>query len=1314
MVELPLIALSHTHIWYVKSSSDQPCPNTATCHQLSFYIQHASNFFQSDTTFKFMSGKHMLNFKLPIVIKNANNLILSGDDTDHTFPTIQCANGTYGFAFSHSSSLVINALRITNCGPSIHNSCITLTSITKVKLIKITVEHTMGIGIKLCGVAELVISNSTFVRNGLGNMKCSPESSKWEYSVHITAGNLQQVEYNISETKFFGNRQRGCGLFINTFKTASSLVVVEKCRFERIIHCSAVPVASISIYSYTRKAVVVVSDSYFLNNTGSALKIEAVQDKVHKVCHELKQLLNKISILNSFFHFNSAARCAGVIIQLTNVTKGVVNIQRSSFLGNIAVNKTGGALCISQRIHGLKSNVEHELRVFKSFFKQNEAPDAAALHILTSHRGYSLHIDECQFISNKVNSAMSVGGIIRMKLTKETNSSQNAAILMNCLFSKNQNGPSLIFDDYNNHANSTKAAMQIKVEKSTFESNYAPHHAYASGIMSYSTFSSARIHITDCNFMENRGAPVISVTQYLFSHLASPSIALTNVKIESSKSMMNTVSLKCDSAAFTIQIHNIVVNDNDATGLASVNCALKFSGHNIIANNTTPHGGGGLIVNGTGYAFTSAGSSVIFEKNTAAFGGALFSSTYQKLSDQDLQMPCTFQGLNASFIRNTATIAGDNLYGGYVQNCFMIHEYSTFNGNYCRNFEYNKTTQQNHSRISSHPYNVFFCNINDSKIKYGTSSQNISVFPGQSFKLPIITVGYCDGISPGKLKNLPSSGIHIEIDEHIQYTSTKCKHLQYKPSPLLANVSNGTMIIHIQEAEMHMNSLKVNIFFLNCPHGMQLNNFSRICECDQTVASKSNSVYCNISDWPYPISKSNEKNVWIAYNKKSDCTIVVSDCPFYYCSLSSSVNFNLENTTDKQCAYNRRGTLCGQCREGLSLMLGSNACSKCNNRYLMLLLAFIIAGVLLVVFLIVLNMTVSVGSIHGLLFYANIVKLNESVFFPTGTIPVISHFISWLNLDLGFEVCFFNGLDGYWKTWLQFMFPFYIWLIATAIIVSSKHSLKISRYLRSNIIAVLATLLLISFTKILRNVTNALMVTKLQCGKYQQFVWSIDGNINYLDPKHSIMVAFSMVVLISAVLYSFTIFLTQWLLHYSNKCCCRCNFLFRIQPFLDAYTGPYNNKHRYWTGLLLLIRLVLTFVFTYTSGSVNYVNNYVIIVFEVLIMFYLSILTSDIYRSRINYLYEKCFHFNLFILCSINSAVSQNEYKNYATIVSVAIAMLLFILMIVQQIKQQCSRKHNSAVTVQETQPLLANCADRNFHLNNEVICKRDPIIFDQ
>ena len=112
---------------------------------------------------------------------------------------------------------------------------------------------------------------------------------------------------------------------------------------------------------------------------------------------------------------------------------------------------------------------------------------------------------------------------------------------------------------------------------------------------------------------------------------------------------------------------------------------------------------------------------------------------------------------------------------------------------------------------------------------------------------------------------------------------------------------------------------------------------------------------------------------------------------------------------------NALGILCnGQCQPGLGLMLGSSQCGYCQNKYLSLVIAFIVAGIALVVFLLVCNLTVSVGSINGLLFYANMIKLNETVLFPNGvSIPVLSQFIAWLNLDLRIQTCFFNGLDGY-------------------------------------------------------------------------------------------------------------------------------------------------------------------------------------------------------------------------------------------------------------------------------------------------------------
>ena len=182
---------------------------------------------------------------------------------------------------------------------------------------------------------------------------------------------------------------------------------------------------------------------------------------------------------------------------------------------------------------------------------------------------------------------------------------------------------------------------------------------------------------------------------------------------------------------------------------------------------------------------------------------------------------------------------------------------------------------------------------------------------------------------------------------------------------------------------------------------------------------------------------------------------------------------------------------------------------------------------------------------------------------------------------------------------------FYVWLLVIAIILSSRNSIKLSYYLHSNIISVLATLILMSFTKLLRNITNVMMATSLDCpGDHNTLVWSMDGNVKYFNFKHSILMGFSMIILLGVLCYAFIILTAQWLQRYSGKVCkcISCNLMFKIQPFLDAYTGPYKNKYRFWTGILLILRIVITFIFMYTLGSVSYINNYIIILSQALII----------------------------------------------------------------------------------------------------------------
>ena len=155
----------------------------------------------------------------------------------------------------------------------------------------------------------------------------------------------------------------------------------------------------------------------------------------------------------------------------------------------------------------------------------------------------------------------------------------------------------------------------------------------------------------------------------------------------------------------------------------------------------------------------------------------------------------------------------------------------------------------------------------------------------------------------------------------------------------------------------------VNVTFLPCPVGLTLS--SKACQCNNVIESI-NGTQCSIDWMPHPIRRSG--NNWLSYNQQYNCTVAHKNCPFDYCN-TSAVYLNLTHT-DLQCTNGRSGTLCGECQSGLSLMLGSNKCESCNNKYLSLVVAFIVAGIALVVFLLGCNLTVSVGSINGLLFYA--------------------------------------------------------------------------------------------------------------------------------------------------------------------------------------------------------------------------------------------------------------------------------------------------------------------------------------------------------
>ena len=253
--------------------------------------------------------------------------------------------------------------------------------------------------------------------------------------------------------------------------------------------------------------------------------------------------------------------------------------------------------------------------------------------------------------------------------------------------------------------------------------------------------------------------------------------------------------------------------------------------------------------------------------------------------------------------------------------------------------------------------------------------------------------------------------------------------------------------------KLQFSELTVRIGVKQCPLGFVFNNSSQTCICHPKL--QQNEINCSIDTQ----TVYRRSPLWInatLLNETYTLVLVHNHCPFDYCK-DGDIQLNMEYP-DEQCALSRSGVLCGSCQQNLSHVLGSSNCKECSSHFLLLIPVFIIAGIVLVVFLMLLNLTVSVGTINGLIFYANIVRANQAIFFLPGTNnEFLSIFIAWLNLDLGIETCFYSGLDAYAKTWLQFLFPVYIWVIVVVIIVSSHYSTTAAKLSGRNAIQVLAT-----------------------------------------------------------------------------------------------------------------------------------------------------------------------------------------------------------------------------------------------------------------
>ena len=494
------------------------------------------------------------------------------------------------------------------------------------------------------------------------------------------------------------------------------------------------------------------------------------------------------------------------------------------------------------------------------------------------------------------------------------------------------------------------------------------------------------------------------------------------------------------------------------------------------------------------------------------------------------------------------------------------------------------------------------------------------VYPGQTLQVELcMPCNDKPSTLYAEINNIHLPNSACKVTPQAQTTNIITSYSKIFNFTIVAEATNECelFLIAISDIERITEAFYVNL--ITCPVGFTLLN--GVCDCDPLLSPYIDKCYLDCS------SISRFPNTWItAHAQTNNTKYLISDCPMDYC-LPYSSNVNLLYP-DSQCQFNRTGMLCSQCQHPLSMVFASSRCMKCTNVHILITMIVIGAGIVLVVLLYVLDLTVTKGTINGIIFYANIISINDSVFLVNDNVfKLLGVFISFVNLDLGIEICFYNGMDGYVKKWLQLFFPFYLIIIAISIIIASRYSTSILRLTYSRSLPVLATLFLLSYTGVLRTVLTVLFsystITHLPSSD-KEIVWSIDASVPLFGLRFIILFITCLVLFLLLIPFNITLLFTRCLLKF--------RIINRFKPILDAFQGSYKDRYYYWVAvhmtmrsllfamyafqanLKLILSTMLLIIFTVYSGCIYPYKNKLVNIQELLLLINLTIMYAVSYQ----------------------------------------------------------------------------------------------------
>ena len=1244
---------------FVGPSNNVTCSSQSPCLTLNEYAREADQYFVDNTTFLFLPGVHYLDHQLKL--KNLSNLTFLGS-YNVEMTQIFFSNGS---KIAWTNCMNINVSHFVLNGPAESEELFSAA---------LTFHRTRSI-----------LSNVTVFGNyTLRAIFVNDESEVSFNNLHISGASSDEGSALLavnSKVNFYGSNS-----FINNTAIFAG--------------------GAIALYACTSNFVGNIS---FVNNIAKDGGAVHISDGSHIVSGCISFINNTASNEGGAIAlYGCISNFDGNISFVNNIAKdgGAVHISDGShivsgcisFINNTASNE-GGAIAL----YGCTSNFVGNIS-----FVNNSANDGGAVYIFDGSHIVSGCIS---FINN---TAISEGGVTSMDRCTSNFVGNNILFINNTAYT----GGAMTISDGNhsvsgnisfikNSALDEGGAIQLNNCTYNFSGNilFINNTATWGGAMFF--YSGNPIVSGNITFINNSasadggavelwdGTLVMSGDISFINNTAKEGGAIYiiignysvsgNISFNKNSAIFGSGAVNLDGGIFVMS-GNISFINNKCTvcegGAVSVEgCGgdiLHLTGLIRFVNNSANQGGA-MAFSGKPRLLLSGPLKMEFIENHADSTGGAISfvensnqcvDPHSRVIEEVCLIELSFEtNIHLNFHNNTAGDAGTVLYGGALDSCKLYTGGGVrdscgniVNGSYSydplstiRNISNITSSDNLTSDIVSDSLQVCVCEDNG---HFECDKKTIETVTGKEIILKAVIVDRDKMIVPMSVRIYLDNDVQlINATQRIQKTGKGCTELKYR---LFSGTESSNITLVPDCRGKGLYDLHIQINFRPCPDAFIFEKSKCVCE-DRLQEFN---VTCNVDNNSIERT-SNSYWIGIVLDNKTYIGLILHSggCPFDYCH-DTPVSITLDNL-DVQCNHNHSGTLCGPCKENHSIALGTLHCLDCSNAYLALILPFVLAGVVLVAVLLLLNLSVAVGTVNGLIFYTNVVQANRSIFLPLGETNILTVFIAWLNLDLGIETCFYDGMDAYAFTWLQFLFPLYVWILIGLIIIASNYSRKIAQSLGNNPVPTLATLFLLSYSKILRNIIATLSVTSLDYPDgTSELVWLYDGSVPYFQRAYHIVLGIFAISVLLLLFLPYTLFLLfgQCLQAYSHHRV--LSWINKIKPFMDAYHAPYKKETRYWTGLILLVRCILFLIFAVNSLQVG--ENHFDLLFTTTVTASLAGLAwiqNGVYDKIHNNILEASFIFNLCIFSAATFHVKETGGNQAAlAYISVGIAFATFIL----------------------------------------------------